>query len=143
MKKTTVLALLLALATTAICVYNSDWYFNKKIQKTALQNVKLDDVTYNYYPSYSNGTLKAKFEFNNVNEDFVNFAIVVINDEYIFEKHLLDADKFMIAKLVVNAGDLIKSEKGKFEAQTQVKITKKELNKVKFAKDVYREGFVN
>ena len=146
MKKTIIITLitLVVLISAGVGIFNSDWYFNKRVQKSNQINFAIPDstVTYDYYPSYSDGVLKARFEFHNVNEDFVDFAILLIKDEYIYEKHLLDNDKFLVAKLVVNAGDLSKSGTGTFVAQTKVQITKKEMRKIKFAQDLYREGFI-
>ena len=145
MKKTVIiLVALVALISLGTGILNSDWYYSKAIQDNKQINAKIANskVTYDYYPSYSDGVLKARFKFYNVNEEFVNFAMLVIENEYIFEKHLLDNNKFLIAKLVVNTEDLVKVEAGTYEAQTKVQMSKKELSKYKFSQDVYRDMFV-
>lgn len=145
MKKTvifTVLALFLALATTAICVYNSDWYFNKKVQKTALQNVKLGDVTYNYYPRYEDGILKARFEFINLDDETFSYVKSFNKDnEPLFSKEYLDKDNFVIASIKLTGGNF--SKNGDIHtAQSQTKITKKEFNKIVADRDAYKTGLI-
>lgn len=144
-KKIIALAVLSTIIVIGIIigVINSDWYFNKRVQKSALYDVKLGgNVTYNYYPMYENGTLKARFEFKNIDDESLAYLKNINKDtEPLFTKEYVNKDQFVVASMNLRGSDF--SQNGDIHtAQGQTEISKKEFKKIVADRDVYKNGLI-
>ena len=139
-----VIAFVIISLCIGIGIINSDWYFNKKLQRTSLKDVKLGDsnVTYNYYPKYEKGILKARFEFKNLDDESLTYLKNTNKDtEPLFTKEYMSKDQFVVNSIKLT-GNNFSTMNGIHIAQGQTKISKKEFKQIAFDRDSYMIGLV-
>lgn len=137
------LACVLILVTGLIKFLTSDWLINKTsiVTKPFTDAVLGKKITWDYKGKFEDENLKVRVCVRKVDpEMFQQMSSVLKSDEEMLNLKLVDKDDFKIKNSPIYASDLIADTetRGRYCAQTNISINKKEVKKIKRLSLEYR-----